>query len=1020
MAFNRRRFRRFRIGNGAELLESRRLLDASGLLPAMVEPAEQHPTGQPRIVGGTEVESDEPWMVALQDRGGNHFCGGSLIAPDVVVTAAHCTEGETRTSMQIELGLHALGDQGEVHQIEQIVVHPDYDTLTLDSDIALLLLSTPSTRDTIRLATLLDAELEVPGRLVTAMGWGTTQTAVPSDPIREVTLPIVDREVANRPNAYDGQITEQMLAAGDTGRDTCQGDSGGPLFTQDADGNDVLIGITSWGQGCGDPGYPGIYTRVSRFADWALSELLVTSAGWVDFTEDGYSAKGSANIRLSDVDLTGQGAASVVVTSSAGDTETVELLESTSGRFSGNVNFASTGIVTVGDGVIDVDEGGTIEVTYLDEDDGTGTAATVSGTASIIADDHGDRPETATPIGIDEPIEGELQFEADIDTFSFEATAGTQYRLAVTLNSLDDSVLDLVDGEDLVIANNDDWQDELASVIVWTAEESETLYAKVRGYNNAQGTYSLTITEADGTLVDDDHGNDASTSTPIELGSSTPGSIGNNDTDWFQLTVDPDSRLELQVDLGTLDDSVLELRDSEGVLITEDDDGGSGLGSRIVYSFAEGGTYYAVVEPYFNEQGSYTLTVNDAGPAPEDLHGDTPETATPLAFEESIDGYIDGADTDWFRIEVGPNSSFSIDVTLGTLNDSVLELRDESGNFLTENDDTPNDLASSIAWTSQTGGTFYAVVRSYSGDEAGSYSVAVTFAELKVDDHGNGPDDATPISIRSVTDGTIDTDDSDWFRFSADAGTIIDIEIVLSTLFDSVLEIRDDTGELVERDDDGGVELGSAITFEVPVSGTYYAVVLPFDTEVGDYSLNLTTNDDHGNSHESATLLLLDEAVEGVFDEAEDRDVFELDMVGGRAYRFELEGESATLPDEAQPDIQLYAPDGTSLLDTVSTEINDGTYRASFSWIAPDDGNYFLALSDTVPSSYTLSASVVYGDSNLDGVFSSADIVDIFKAGEYDDDLVGNSTWTTGDWSGDGEFDSTDLVLAFTLGTYQE
>ncbi len=248
-AMQRKRVRgRMRRPLRCESLESRCLLAAD-------VPLAKHPQlGEvARIVGGIESEPGAwPWMASLQSAG--HFCGASLIAPDAVVTAAHCVEGNSVDDFEVVVGGYDLrADEGKRHQVAEIIVHPDYDAFRNDSDLAILLLASPSDTKPVPVLGLQQAELAAAGNLARVLGWGrlAESGAVP-ETLHEVTVPIVANEIANAPQSYDGAVTERMLAAGLAagGKDACQGDSGGPLLVSDGNGQSYLAGVVSFGNGC--------------------------------------------------------------------------------------------------------------------------------------------------------------------------------------------------------------------------------------------------------------------------------------------------------------------------------------------------------------------------------------------------------------------------------------------------------------------------------------------------------------------------------------------------------------------------------------------------------------------------------------------------------------------------------------------------------------------------------------------------------------------------------------------------
>ena len=209
---------------------------------------------EPFIVGGDEVDPacpdcKYPFMVSLQGNGWGHFCGGSLVREDWVVTAAHCVEGESPGGLQVKIGLHNVnGTSGAItRNVDQIIVHPNYSGWSLDNDYALLHLTQPvTTFEPIQLVT--DNSHDDEPVMSTVMGWGATYSGGwGSDVLLEVDVPM-DDDCGYYSNS---EITNNMICAGDSngGEDSCQGDSGGPLIMTNDDGEYELIGVVSWGYG---------------------------------------------------------------------------------------------------------------------------------------------------------------------------------------------------------------------------------------------------------------------------------------------------------------------------------------------------------------------------------------------------------------------------------------------------------------------------------------------------------------------------------------------------------------------------------------------------------------------------------------------------------------------------------------------------------------------------------------------------------------------------------------------------
>ncbi|KAF1359111.1 trypsin-like protease-like protein 1 [Lizonia empirigonia] len=225
------------------------------------------------IVGGTVAQAgDFPFIVSLQ-KSGSHFCGGSLLNSRTVITAAHCTVGQTASSLTVRAGSLNRNSGGTLVKVSSISVHPSFSSSTLDSDVAIWKLATDiPTSSTIGYATLPAANSDpVAGSTSTVAGWGTLSEGGSSPTtLRKVDVPIVSRATC-RNNYSVAEITNTMFCAGLTtgGKDSCQGDSGGPIV----DSSKVLIGTVSWGNGCAQAGQPGVYARVGSLLSYINANL---------------------------------------------------------------------------------------------------------------------------------------------------------------------------------------------------------------------------------------------------------------------------------------------------------------------------------------------------------------------------------------------------------------------------------------------------------------------------------------------------------------------------------------------------------------------------------------------------------------------------------------------------------------------------------------------------------------------------------------------------------------------------
>lgn len=224
------------------------------------------------IVGGMEAQPGEfPFIVSLQEGYMGHFCGGSLIKKNWVLTAGHCVTGTTID--KVVIGLHDMTKTAgtESLKVKRVIRHPKYNAQTTDYDFALLELASDSSFQPIDLN---PTEIDIPTAgdsiMTTVAGWGATHESAYDLPerLQKVSVPLVAQSVCNKD--YRGRITDRMICAGydQGGKDSCQGDSGGPLVATSDDGKNYLIGVVSWGEGCARARKPGVYAKVNDALSW--------------------------------------------------------------------------------------------------------------------------------------------------------------------------------------------------------------------------------------------------------------------------------------------------------------------------------------------------------------------------------------------------------------------------------------------------------------------------------------------------------------------------------------------------------------------------------------------------------------------------------------------------------------------------------------------------------------------------------------------------------------------------------
>ena len=487
-------------------------------------------------------------------------------------------------------------------------------------------------------------------------------------------------------------------------------------------------------------------------------------------------------------------------------------------------------------------------------------------TAVPTTDDHSDLDRGATRIRAGQTLDGRFETRGDLDVFRFDARAGYGYTIRVRHGTAEDTSLDLRDSNWRSVASDDDSGSGYEAQIEWTASSSGTYYFTVYELRGGLGTYRVELAErrvpptptptAVPTAIPDDHSDEDRGATRIRAGQTLDGRFETRgDVDVFRFDARGGNMYTIRVRHGTVDDTYLDLRDSNGRSVASDDDSGSGYEALIEWNASSSGTYFFTVSELGDDTGTYSVSLDErrVPPTPTptavptaipDDHSDEDRGATRIRAGQTLDGRFETrGDVDVFRFDARGGNMYTIRVRHGTVDDTYLDLRDSNGRSVASDDDSGSGYEALIEWAASSSGTYYFTV-SELGDDTGTYSVSLDERRVPPtptptavptaipDDHANEDRGATRIRVGQTLDGRFETrGDVDVFRFDARGGNNYAISVEHGTIGRSILNVGSGRGSVSSS-------VGIAKEWTAPSSGTYYFSVSETG-DLGTYSVEL-------------------------------------------------------------------------------------------------------------------------------------------------------------------------------------
>lgn len=506
-------------------------------------------------------------------------------------------------------------------------------------------------------------------------------------------------------------------------------------------------------------------------------------------------------------------------------------------------------------------------------------------------------------------------------------------------------------------------------------------------------------------IASNDITSDTSTNAVIAVGGSETGTLEQlGDSDWFSIVLNAGSSYSFTLNGISLEDPYLRLYNNSGSYLVSNDDAPNTLNSALDFTAATAGTYYLSAGSFQGSgSGDYTLSATLVS-IPED------EPSTDGGAAGQYTGSIDySGDNDRYLVALEAGTTYTINLAgessnSGTLSDPLVQLLDENFTLIRSNDDGGIGLDSELEYTAVHSGNYYVVANDYDSS-VGSYILDIT-ANSNVDTVPDNISSSFQITEGQQLAGNIDFEnDADWYAITLSEGIQYAISLTGSSangsaLSDPLLELYDFQGDFVIADDDGGSGLNSDMLYLPTSSGTYYIAANGYDSETGNYLLQVqSSGTDVGSDTSTAFTVNLGSPVTGVIDFANDADWYAITLAAGTIYSIDLAGSDTSSGTLNDPLLGLYDSSGSFLAsdDDGGTGYNSslsytpttsGAYYISAHSYASGAGSYLLSVNGAAASSLQLGTQISHNLENSTDTFQ----VELVAGSNYQLNVLGEQS----------------------------